>query len=444
MTTFAILITKLAGAVLHLIHRGGSLPGQIGLKLCPDILKRLRIDCPLILVTGTNGKTSTSNMIAAMLEQEGRSVVNNRKGDNLKEGITTALLMNATMGKRVQADAIVLEVDELNIPFIMRNLKADALVVTNFFRDQLDRAREMEQLIVKIEQAISAFEGTLVLNGNDPNVVRLKDAAPKASLIAFGMERCSSSSETTKEASEGKFCPRCGSRLEYAFYQYSHIGVFHCSGCDYQTPTLDAAGVVESIPKRTFRYDGREFIAPQGGLYTMYNCMAVLAVAKLLAVDTLCAAAAFTHIKVPDGRNETFTYKGHTCVLNLVKNPTGANEVMKVIEEDEGAKSILIILNDNAQDGTDVSWIYDTFFEKLMQDATKRIIVSGARCYDMALRLKYGGYTGELEVQEQMKESVTALLKAEETMYVIATYTALQPVRSLLLAQGVQEQKGGA
>ena len=337
-----------------------------------------------------------------------------------------------------------MEVDELNIPFIMRNLKADALVVTNFFRDQLDRAREMEQLIVKIEQAISDFEGTLVLNGNDPNVVRLQDAAPKASMLSFGMERCTSSSETTGEASEGKFCPRCGSRLEYAFYQYSHIGVFHCSGCDYRTPVLDATGVVESIPKRIFRYEGKAFSAPQGGLYTMYNCMAVLAVAKLLAVDTSYAAAAFTSSKVPDGRNEAFTYKEQTCVLNLVKNPTGANEVMKVIEEDENEKSILIILNDNAQDGTDVSWIYDTFFEKLMQQTTKRMIVSGSRCYDMALRLKYGGYTGELEVQEQMKEAVTALLKSKETMYVIATYTALQPVRNLLLAQGVQEQKGGA
>ena len=443
MTTFAILITKLAGALLHLIHRGGSLPGQIGLKLCPDIVKRLRIDCPLILVTGTNGKTSTSNMIAAMLEQEGRRVGNNRKGDNLKEGITTALLLNTTLGKRVQADAIVLEVDELNIPFIMKNLKADALVVTNFFRDQLDRAREMEQLIVKIEQAISNFEGTLILNGNDPNVVRLKDAAHKASMLSFGIERCSSSSETTKEASEGKFCPRCGSRLDYDFYQYSHIGVFHCSGCDFQTPKLDAAGCVISIPERTFVYDGKEFNAPQGGLYTMYNCMAVLAVAKLLSVDTAYAAAAFSHIKVPNGRNETFTYKGSSCILNLVKNPTGANEVMKVIEEDEDEKSILIILNDNAQDGTDVSWIYDTFFEKLMKDTTKRIIVSGSRCYDMALRLKYGGYTQHMEVQEQMKEAAAALMEAKETKYVIATYTALQPIRNILLSLGVQESKEG-
>ena len=263
-------------------------------------------------------------------------------------------------------------------------------------------------------------------------------------MLAFGMERCSFSSETTGEASEGKFCPRCGKRLEYAFYQYSHIGVFHCSGCDFQTPNLDAAGVVESIPKRSFRYEGIAFSAPQGGLYTMYNCMAVLAVAKLLKVDTRHAAAAFTHIKVPDGRNEAFTYKNHTCVLNLVKNPTGANEVMKVIEEDETEKSILIVLNDNAQDGTDVSWIYDTFFEKLMKNTTKRIIVTGSRCYDMALRLKYGGYTGALEVQEQMKEAVTALLKSNETMYAIATYTALQPVRNLLLTQGVQERKGGA
>lgn len=443
MTTLAILITKLAASLLHLIHRGGSLPGQIALKLCPQILKKLRITCPVILVTGTNGKTSTSNMIASMLEEEGRCVVNNRKGDNLKEGITTALLLHTSLRKTIRADAVVLEVDELNIPFIMDNLQVDALVVTNFFRDQLDRAREMEQLIVKIEQAIVSFEGTLVLNGNDPNVVRLKDTAPKAKLLCFGIDRCDISKETTAEASEGKFCPRCGHRLAYTYYQYSHIGSFHCSGCDYQTPHLDVMGEVKSIPKRTFTYEGKEFHAPQGGLYTMYNCIAVLAIAKLLHIETRYAEAAFTHIKVPDGRNETFRYEGNDCVLNLVKNPTGANEVMKVIEEDERTKSILIVLNDNAQDGTDVSWIYDTFFEKLMMDTTKRIIVSGTRCYDMALRLKYGGYDKEIEIQEDLKQGVASLLQSSETMYAIATYTALQPTRHALLNLGVQEQKGG-
>lgn len=435
MTSIAIFMTKLSSFLLKLIHRGGSLPGSIGLKVCPTVLKKLKISCPIILVTGTNGKTSTSNMIADMFEHAGRHVINNRKGDNLKEGITTALLTNTTLSKKVKADAIVLEVDELNIPFIMKNLQVDALVVTNFFRDQLDRAREMEQLIIKIEQSIKDFEGTLVLNGNDPNVLRLKDAAPCANAFCFGIDRCASSSKETKEASEGKFCPRCGSRLQYDFYQYSHIGAFHCSGCDFQTPELHLCGNVIDIPNRQFSCESQIYQAPQGGLYTMYNCMAVLSIAKIFHMDSAYAHKAFKEIKVPDGRNETFQYHGHKLILNLVKNPTGANEVMKVIEEDHDAKTILIVLNDNAQDGTDISWIYDTFFEKLMHQDTKKIIISGTRCYDMALRLKYGNYQGEMEIQESLKDSIDALMKADNTMYAIATYTALQPVRNLLVAK---------
>lgn len=435
MTSIAILITKLSSFLLHLIHRGGSLPGSIGLRINPSLLKNLKISCPVILVTGTNGKTSTSNMIADMFEHAGYRVINNRKGDNLKEGITTALVTNTGWNRKVKADAIVLEVDELNIPFIMKNLKVDALVVTNFFRDQLDRAREMEQLIVKIEQAIHDFKGTLVLNGNDPNVVRLKDAALQASAVYFGMEQCISSSKETKEASEGKFCPRCGNRLTYDYYQYSHIGCFQCTECDFHTPNIDALGIVVDIPSKRFEFNGKTYQAPQGGLYTMYNCMAVIEIATLYHIDSSYIAKAFQEIKVPDGRNEAFTYQGHSLVLNLVKNPTGANEVMKVIEEDHSKKTIMIVLNDNAQDGTDVSWIYDTFFEKLICEETCKMIISGTRCYDMALRLKYGNYHGELEIHENLKDAVDALLKADTTMYAIATYTALQPVRNLFVSR---------
>ena len=176
----------------------------------------------------------------------------------------------------------------------------------------------------------------------------------------------------------------------------------------------------------------------------MYNCMAVLAITKQFSIDPRYAEKAFLTIKVPDGRNETFAYHNHKCILNLVKNPTGANEVMKVIEEDHSDKTILIVLNDHAQDGTDVSWIYDTFFEKLMMDSTQHIIVSGTRCYDMALRLKYGGYKEEIEVQEDLKDAVASLLKSNCTMYAIATYTALQLTRNLLLNQGVESWKGEA
>lgn len=436
MTTIAILATKLSSFLLRLIHRGGSLPGSIGLKLCPNILHKLRISCPVILVTGTNGKTSTSNMIAELFEYAGKQVISNRKGDNLKAGITTTLLKNASLNGKVHAEAIVLEVDELNVPYIISSLPVSAFVVTNFFRDQLDRAREMEQLIVKMEHAIKDYKGTLVLNGNDPNVVRLKDAAANALVMYYGVNECESSSTETKEASEGKFCPRCGSKIIYDFYQYSHIGKYKCSTCDFKTPDMQVVGDVVCIADRTFAYEGTQFHAPQGGLYTMYNCMAVLCVGKLFHIDNKFAKQTFDNVKVPEGRNETFEFHNQKCVLNLVKNPTGANEVMKVIEEDKDQKTILLVLNDNPQDGTDVSWIYDTFFEKLIKDSTAHIICSGTRAYDMALRLKYGGYTKEIEIQENLKNAVDALLNANHTMYAIATYTALQPVRNLLRREG--------
>ncbi|MGX8851494.1 MurT ligase domain-containing protein [Amedibacillus sp. YH-ame10] len=434
MKIIAITMTKISSFLLKLIKRGGSLPGQIALKVCPTILDQLQTNCPLILVTGTNGKTSTANMITETFLHANKHVISNRKGDNLRPGIVTTLLTNATLGGKVKAEAIVLEVDELNIPYIIKSLKVDALVVTNFFRDQLDRAREMEQLIQRMEQSLDTFEGTLVLNANDPNVVRLKDSAPLAKELYYGIERCESSVLESREASEGKFCPRCGSRLQYSFYQYSHIGEFQCTKCDFKTPNMEVKGEVKSIPQRQFIYEQQTYRAPQGGLYTMYNCMAVLCACKLFSIDPQYAKKAFENIKVPAGRNEILEINGHTCTLNLIKNPTGANEVMKVIEEDESEKTILLVLNDNDQDGTDISWIYDTFFEKLLNQRTKHIIVSGTRCYDMALRLKYSGYEETIELHESLQDAVTSLLNANGTMYAIATYTALQPVRNLIVA----------
>ncbi|MCF0246193.1 MAG: DUF1727 domain-containing protein, partial [Ileibacterium sp.] len=173
MNLLSLFATKSSAALLKMVGRGGSLPGTIGLKLDPNILQQLKFSGPVILVTGTNGKTSTANLIASAFEQSGKKVVSNRKGDNLKAGIATVLLENASMNGMVNADAVVLEVDELNIRHVLPYIPVSALVVTNFFRDQLDRAREMEQLIASIEKVLPEFKGTLVLNGNDPNTVRL-------------------------------------------------------------------------------------------------------------------------------------------------------------------------------------------------------------------------------------------------------------------------------
>ncbi|MBQ0065107.1 MAG: DUF1727 domain-containing protein [Firmicutes bacterium] len=433
MKLLSIIATKCSAFALSLIGRGGSLPGSIGLKLDANILKKLTFTGPVILVTGTNGKTSTANMITDLLSTQGYHVISNRKGDNLKAGITTTLLTNCSLSGKVNANACVLEVDELNVRHILPNIPVTAFVVNNFFRDQLDRAREMEQLIDSIEKVLPNYKGELILNGNDPNVVRLIKKAPNAHATYYGIAKNKYSLPKTNEASEGKFCPHCGARLTYSFYQYSHIGEFACTKCDFKSPELDISLYDIDLEKETFYYNNEFFKSPYEGMYSMYNCSAVLACAKFLNIKTDVAKKVFANAPQPKGRNEKFEKNGTTCILNLVKNPTGANEVMKVIEKDQKDKVVCIVLNDREQDGTDVSWIYDTFFEKIIKDSTKEIICTGLRANDMALRIYYGNYKGPLTVIEDLDTAISTSLSKSDNVYAIATYTALLPTRNAIL-----------
>ncbi len=427
-----LFLTKTISYLLSKLGRGGSFPGQVALKLNQNIFHAFQYQCPIILVTGTNGKTSTCNMIANVFTQAGQKVVTNRKGDNLKEGIATALINASGINGRIHADVMVLEVDELNIPYIMKHLHISMLVITNFFRDQLDRSQEMEQLIQKIEQTVENYSTALVLNGNDPNVVRIKDHAPNAEVLYFGAQSCSASSKRTQEASEGKFCPRCNHTLKYSFYQYSHIGEFHCTHCDFGTPDLDVCASEIDIAQGSFHFDEKVYHAPIPSLYSVYNSLAVISVAKHFHIPLNTCETVFRHTKQPAGRNETFHWQGNAYTLNLVKNPTGANEVLKTIELDKQEKALMIILNDNAQDGTDVSWIYDAQFERVLQLSTQRIICTGKRAYDMALRIKYADYPGEIIVIEDEKQALDTLYQYHMRSYIIATYTALAPIRALM------------
>ncbi|WP_297942525.1 MurT ligase domain-containing protein [uncultured Faecalibaculum sp.] len=436
MKNLSVAAVRLSRWLLSFAGRGGSLPGQIGLKIDPQILSKIRITGPVVVVTGTNGKTSTANLIADLLQEAGYDVVTNRKGDNLREGIATALLSRTSLSGTVKATAAVLETDELNVKYILPAFPVTALVVTNFFRDQLDRAREMEQLIESIEGVLEPFQGTLVLNANDPNVMRLADKAPQASVVTFGVARNQESTRVTGEAAEGKFCPRCSRPLVYDWYQYSHIGRFRCEACGFGTPdTIDVNLEDIDLSAGTFAWNGSTFHNPYEGLYSMYNAAAVLALGKLLGIPAPKAEAVFRHAPQPAGRNETFEADGRRIVLNLVKNPTGANEVMKVIERDPALKQIVIVLNDREQDGRDVSWIYDTHFEKFINPATQAIWCTGTRSGDMGLRMQYGGWTGPLHMVSDLKEAVHEAAAAGDVIYVVATYTALVPARNAILEE---------
>ncbi len=425
-------------AILAKTGHGGSLPGTFALKMDPHFLEKFKMPKTVVLVTGTNGKTTTQNLIAGSLREAGYSVINNHRGDNLNVGIASLLAANSDSNFRIKADAAVIEVDELTVYRQFKNLHPNVMVVNNFFRDQLDRAGEMETIIRKIQEVTEDFEGDLILNGDDPNVCRIADTAKKARIHFYSVARQEESKTVTDEASEGKFCPRCGRRLVYDFYQYSHIGRFHCE-CGFGENTPDIS--VDSIDYRngTFTCEGKTFHNFLNNIYSVYNCAAVLCVMKTLGLDYGNADETFRTLVLNEGRNEVFNLS-QPCVINLIKNPTGSNETMKFITSQPGDKNICILLNDNDQDGHDVSWIWDAHFERLNVPEVKTIVCSGLRAYDMALRLKYEGLEDRIIVIESAAEAVKWLDQQNMPSHIMATYTALHSTRAILR----KEAKHGA
>ena len=263
---------QLFHSILAKAGRGGSLPGSLALKMDPDFIQKFQMPDKVVLVTGTNGKTTTSNLIAESLRASGLKVLNNRRGDNLNVGIATLLATGSDSSYRIQADACVIEVDELTLYRQFANLHPTHLVITNFFRDQLDRAGEMETIIRKIQEVTADFTGHIILNGDDPNSLRIADTAVNAQIHLFSVGRNNVSRDTTDEASEGKFCPRCGHPLTYEYYQYSHIGRFLCEKDGFGTITPDVYVSECDFENGTFTVENRKFHSFINSIYAIYNC----------------------------------------------------------------------------------------------------------------------------------------------------------------------------
>ena len=425
---------QLFHSILARAGRGGSLPGSLALKMDPDFIRKFHMPDRVILVTGTNGKTTTSNLIAESLRESGMKVLNNRRGDNLNVGIATLLASGSDADYHIKADACVIEVDELTLYRQFSSLHPTHLVITNFFRDQLDRAGEMETIIRKIQEVTKDFTGHIILNGDDPNSLRIADTATKAKIHLFSVAENSISQKTTDEASEGKFCPRCGHPLKYDYYQYSHIGRFHCEKDGFGNITPDVYVTDCDYEHGTFTVSDRKFHSFINSIYAIYNCASVLTLMKTMDLDPGAADHVFNTFEMKEGRNEVFHFSCDS-IINLVKNPTGTNEVLKSILSQKEDKNVCILLNDNDQDGHDVSWIWDAHFERLDVPEVKHIICSGLRAYDMALRLKYEGLEDRIIVIEDVEKAIAWLDEAGMKSYVIATYTALHSTRAIMRKQ---------
>ena len=427
---FIILAMKILNLVLKICHKnGGNFLGKIAFDWNPEIFKYFKVNCPVIAVSATNGKTMTNNCIGYTLKTAGNKVVSNVEGNNMETGILSTILKNCTLTGKIKADYLVFEVDESYIPVVFKDFRLDTLVILNFFRDQLDRNGEVESLILRINDFLKTYNGNLILNNDDPNVARLGQANPSNNNIYyFSVDKYKFATEKIKEAGEGKFCPFCKTRLEYEYYQYSHVGKFKCPNCNFGDNEIYKLATNVDLKNRCFDIDGNTYKINGNSIYLIYNYTAVYSVCSLYDISNDVVKKAFSTFALNNGRLEEITIHGVPTIINLAKNPTGSNVSLRILNEDDAQKELLFVLNDNIADGFAVSWIWDINFNNL--NNVSRIVTSGTRAYDIAIRIKNSGFPAEkIEPYLNLEDAVKALYKTDVKKYVIANYTSLQPTR---------------
>ena len=427
---FIILAMKILNLILKICHKnGGNFLGKIAFDWNSEIFKYFKVNCPVIAVSATNGKTMTNNCIGYTLKTAGNKVVSNVEGNNMETGILSTILKNCTLTGKIKADYLVFEVDESYIPVVFKDFRLDTLVILNFFRDQLDRNGEVESLILRINEFLKTYTGNLILNNDDPNVARLGQANPSNSNIYyFSVDKYKFATEKIKEAGEGKFCPFCKTRLEYEYYQYSHVGKFKCPNCNFGDNEIYKLATNVDLKNRCFDIDGNTYKINGNSIYLIYNYTAVYSVCSLYDISNDVVKKAFSNFALNNGRLEEITIHGVPTIINLAKNPTGSNVSLRILNEDDSQKELLFVLNDNIADGFDVSWIWDINFNNL--NNVSRIVTSGTRAYDIAIRIKTSGFPAEkIEPYLSLEDAVKALYNTDVKKYVIANYTSLQPTR---------------
>lgn len=427
---FIILAMKILNLILKICHKnGGNFLGKIAFDWNPEIFKYFKVKCPVIAVSATNGKTMTNNCIGYTLKTAGYKVVSNVEGNNMETGILSTILKNCTLTGKIKADYLVFEVDESYIPVVFKDFRLDTLVILNFFRDQLDRNGEVESLILRINEFLKTYNGNLVLNNDDPNVARLGQANPSnQNVYYFSVDKYQFATEEIKEAGEGKFCPFCKTRLEYEYYQYSHVGKFKCPNCNFGDNEIYKLATNVDLKNRCFDIDGNTYKINGNSIYLIYNYTAVYSVCSLYNISNDVVKKSFSTFALNNGRLEEIKINGVPTIINLAKNPTGSNVSLRILNEDDSEKDLLFVLNDNIADGFDVSWIWDINFNNL--NNVSRIVTSGTRAYDIAIRIKTSGFPVEkIEPYLNLEEAIKALYKTNIKKYVIANYTSLQPTR---------------
>ena len=409
----AVVLGRTAGAISRRIHLGGgtSIVGVVAQRIYPPIVEHLarQLEHGSLVITGTNGKTTTSSFIAAILRDAGLRVWQNREGSNLMRGVASSLVIRALPSGRLRRSGkavAVLEIDEAALPQVVRAISPRVAVFTNLFRDQLDRYGEVDSVITYWKQAIAMLstETTLVLNADDPSVAYL-GASFTGRVLYYGIDDLALESiqqqdvTTRHQVMDAHTCPRCGNEFTYTARFYSHMGHYFCPSCGYTRPQVDIrATQVQSDTFDRLRVrindtttnQQQEVIVPLPGIYNVYNALAAATTALAANIAWEPIVSGIEQSKPVFGRGERIQAEGRTIRLLLAKNPTGFNEVLRTLFSESVPRHILFVLNNNIADGRDISWIWDVDFERCV-GRVQTLVVTGDRALDLALRLKYAG-----------------------------------------------------
>jgi len=435
-------VARTAGRLSRVAGRGGtSIPGKVLLRLHPHAIRDMAAGLQRgnAVISATNGKTTTAAMVAGILEQGGAHLVHNRQGANMAGGIAATLLEQT-------GDTGLFEVDEFWLGQVAGELQPQALLLANLFRDQLDRYGELETIADRWAVVVQALPTTrLVLNADDPLIADLgRDAADA---LFFGIEDTSLALSGMQHAADSKHCRRCGAPYVYDAIFLGHLGHYHCDSCGARRP--DPAVMADEVVLHGVR--GATFLLrtpagdarielPLPGLYNVYNAVGAAALALALGAPLGDIVSGLQRVAPAFGRAETVTVAGRPMSIMLVKNPAGANEVLRTLALEEGEHDVLCVLNDNIADGRDVSWVWDADFE-VLAPRVRRAVCAGTRAAEMAVRLKYAGVPADrLEVEPDLDAALDRALAASpapDRLFALPTYTAMLALRERLVSRGV-------
>lgn len=423
MKTLALIVGKLLAKIGQAFHRGSSLPGKLALKIDPDLISKLTPPSQVIMVTGTNGKTSTTRYLASFFSRAGMEVVSNAEGANMPQGIASTLVRDANLAGRSQSDLAILEVDEGWLGQIAMDYPPDILVLTNLFKDQVDRFGSPALLANEMAPGIPE-ETELFVNGDDPILVGMAASMPNPKLY-YGL------SPLREGTGKAETCPNCGQPLFYSHYAYDHLGSFSCS-CGFSQPQPDVLAYEEE--DGSLDIEGNRYIPPARPLYSAYNCLAAVSVALEEGLDPTTIQNALKNTDDQYGRMEEFRFNAKPSFLNLVKNPAGANASFDYILNMVGNDpfDLYFAANNAPADGRDSSWIKELEFEKFKRTSLRAIFIAGSLTPQLRASLK--AKLPSTPIKRGRTETILAELfvRGNQTFF-LANFTALPPIRKALV-----------